>query len=221
MAKQAMSASKSNQVYARLRTRIIDGYYSPGYRLVLSSLATEFGVSTVPVREAIRWLEAEGLVEYTHNVGAQVSTVDASSYAESMTVLALLEGSVTALSAPHLTQDDLEEAEAYQREMLALTESPSFDSNAYRRLNGHFHRVLCLRCPNERMQSLMTNEAERVNRIRRTSFKFTADRSRHSIDQHEHLLTLIRTGADAEEIELYAREHKMASLNEALLASDV
>lgn len=138
-----------------------------------------------------------------------------------MTVLALLEGSVTALSAPYPTQNDLEEAETHQREMLALTESPSFDSNAYRRLNGHSHRVPCLRRSNERMQSLMTNEAERVNRIRRTSFKFTADRSRHSVDQHEHLLNLIRTGASAEEIELYAREHTMTSLNEALLASDV
>lgn len=49
-----MSASKSNQVYAKLRTRIIGGYDGPGYRLVLSSLATEFGLSTVPVREVIR-----------------------------------------------------------------------------------------------------------------------------------------------------------------------
>lgn len=221
MVKQAASTSKSDQVYATLRTRIIDGYYSSGYRLVLSTLATEFSVSTVPVREAIRWLEAEGLVEYTHNVGAQVSTVDAAGYAESMSVLAVLEGAVTALSAPHLTQDDMDEAETYNREMLTLAESASFDSNAYRRLNGHFHRVLCLRCPNERLHSLMNNEVERVNRIRRTSFKFTAERSLQSIGQHEHLLTLARTGADPGEIEFYAREHKMASLREALLANDV
>lgn len=203
-------------VYSQLRTRIIDGQYSPGYRLILSTLADDFGVSTVPVREAIRWLESEGLVEYTHNVGAQVSTVDASSYAESMIVLAHLEGAVTALSAPHLTEADLEEAEHYNRDMRVLVESANFDSNAYRRLNGHFHRVLGIRCPNERMHTLMSTEAERVNRIRRTSFKFTASRSILSIEQHAHLLHLIRTGADATEIEMYAREHKLRSLYDAL-----
>ncbi|WP_182354306.1 GntR family transcriptional regulator [Flaviflexus huanghaiensis] len=221
MPRTAASTSKSDQVYATLRTRIIDGYYSPGYRLVLSTLAAEFGVSTVPVREAIRWLEAEGLVEYTHNVGAQVSRVDATSYAESMSVLAVLEGAVTALSAPHLTEADLEEAEAYNREMALMTQAPSFDSNVYRRLNGHFHSTLSLRCPNERMHSLMTTEAERVNRIRRTSFRFTSSRSRLSVEQHDHLIHLIRIGADPGEIELYARNHKMASMREALLADDV
>ena len=218
---KASSTSISDLVYNQLRTRIIDGYYSPGYRLVLSSLAAEFNVSTVPVREAIRWLEAESLVEYTHNVGAQVSTVDAAGYAESMNILALLEGAVTALSAPHLTEADLDEADACNREMLALTESPSFDSTAYRRLNSRFHDVLCGRCPNERLHSLMTTEAERVSRIRRTSFKFTASRSHHSIDQHSHLLDLIRSGAEADEIELFARAHKLTSLREALLVNDV
>ena len=65
--------SKSESVYRELRSRIISGRYNAGYRLVLDQLAREMGVSAVPVREAIRRLEAERLVTFTRNVGAEVA----------------------------------------------------------------------------------------------------------------------------------------------------
>ena len=66
----ATSGSKSEQAYAAVKARIVDGTYSPGYRLVLAKIAEDLGVSVVPVREAIRRLEAEGLVKFERNVGA-------------------------------------------------------------------------------------------------------------------------------------------------------
>lgn len=205
--------SKSDTVYQQLRSRIVDGQYTPGFRLTFSALAEEFGVSTVPVREAIRSLEAEGLVEYTLNIGARVSEVNLEDYYESMVSLALLEGMATALAAPHITEDDLQIAYSLNRDMEALTRSSYFDSDAYRRLNGRFHSVLCAPCPNSRIVSLVTNEAERVTIIRRSSLKFESAQSVDSIAQHDHLLDLIRTGADPAEIESFARQHKMASLH--------
>ncbi|HWV76031.1 MAG TPA: GntR family transcriptional regulator, partial [Isoptericola sp.] len=65
--------SKSQRAYAYLRERIEDGRFVPGYRLVLAQLAGELDMSVVPVREAIRRLEAEGLVTFERNVGAQVA----------------------------------------------------------------------------------------------------------------------------------------------------
>ena len=61
------TASKSEQAYAAVKARIVDGSYSPGYRLVLAKIAEDLGVSVVPVREAIRRLEAEGLVKFERN----------------------------------------------------------------------------------------------------------------------------------------------------------
>lgn len=68
--------SKHERAYAVIRQRILDGTYRPGRRLVIGTLAAELGVSPVPVREAIRRLEAEGRVVYRHNAGPRVAPVD-------------------------------------------------------------------------------------------------------------------------------------------------
>ncbi|MPS75542.1 MAG: GntR family transcriptional regulator, partial [Microbacterium sp.] len=78
------SASKSEQAYAWIRSRISAHTYGPGYRLVLGPIADELGMSVVPVREAIRRLEAEGLVTFERNVGARVTLVDEGEYAHTM-----------------------------------------------------------------------------------------------------------------------------------------
>jgi N-methylhydantoinase A/oxoprolinase/acetone carboxylase beta subunit len=69
--------SKHERAYHLIRSRIIDGSYAPGHRLIIDALAGELGISQVPVREAIRRLEAEGRVVYRHNSGARVAPADA------------------------------------------------------------------------------------------------------------------------------------------------
>ncbi|HWE60713.1 MAG TPA: hydantoinase/oxoprolinase N-terminal domain-containing protein [Chloroflexota bacterium] len=69
--------SKHERAYLLIRSRIGDGTYEPGERLVIDALAGELGISPVPVREAIRRLEAEGRVVYRHNAGARVAPGDA------------------------------------------------------------------------------------------------------------------------------------------------
>src|SRR6185437_11644441 len=89
--------SKAEVAYERIRAQILDGTYGPGYRLILDRLGSEIGVSAVPVREALRRLEAEGYVEFKRNMGATVSRVDAEGYAQTMETLAILEASATAM----------------------------------------------------------------------------------------------------------------------------
>ena len=95
--------SKSQKAYDFLRERIDDGRFVPGYRLVLGQIARELDVSVVPVREAIRRLEAEGYVTFERNVGAQVALINESEYLNTMQTLAIVEGAATALSAPLIT----------------------------------------------------------------------------------------------------------------------
>src|SRR6266849_6694586 len=94
--------TKQERTYRVIRKRILDGVYGPGYRVVIDALAAEFEVSALPVREAIRPIEAEGLVVYRPNVGAQVAPADPALYEEELTVLAVLEGYATALAADRL-----------------------------------------------------------------------------------------------------------------------
>src|SRR5476651_2689129 len=99
--------SKSQLAYQWIKARIADGTYVSGYRLVLGSIARELDISVVPVREAIRLLESEGLVTFERNVGAQVALIDESEYIFTMQTLSIVEGAATALSAPHLNAIDL------------------------------------------------------------------------------------------------------------------
>src|SRR5215203_5876315 len=99
--------TKQERVYQDVRERILAGTYVPGFRIVIDALAEEFGVSALPVREAIRRLEAEGLVVFRPNVGAQVSPAEPGLFEEELSVLAVLEGYATALAAPLLEATDI------------------------------------------------------------------------------------------------------------------
>lgn len=199
--------SKSEQAYAWLRERISSGAYSPGFRLVLSPIAYELGMSVVPVREAVRRLEAEGLVTFERNVGASVALVDASEYAHTMETLGLVEGSATALSAPLLGPEDLQRAEEINNRMISLLDD--FDPHAFTELNRQFHSVLYEPCPNPHVLDLVHRGWSRLSSMRDSTFAFVPDRAKRSVEEHAQILRLIREGADALEIELTARNHRL------------
>ena len=71
-----IAVNKQERTYTILRDRIHSGSFAPLERLNIDALARELGVSPIPVREALRRLEAEGWVRFTPNVGAVVSPVD-------------------------------------------------------------------------------------------------------------------------------------------------
>jgi len=107
--------SKQKMAYELIRERILDGTYSPGTRIVLDAVAKEIGTSSIPVREAIRRLEADGLIEYQAFTGARVAPMDETAYVQSLNVLAVLEGYATVLSASRLTEADFRRRAGDQR----------------------------------------------------------------------------------------------------------
>jgi DNA-binding GntR family transcriptional regulator len=209
-------AGKSERAYRWIRERIQRRDYGPGYRLVLASIAEGLDMSTVPVREAVRRLEAEGLVTFERNVGARVRTIDETEYVAAMQALGLVEGFATALSAPLLTTEALDHATALNdrmRDLLGI-----FDPQTFTRLNREFHAVLYAPCPNHQVLEFVERGWSRLAGIRDTSFAFIPDRAGHSVDEHAELLDLIRAAADPLEIELAARNHRLRTVD-ALLAA--
>ena len=212
---EAPAISKSEMVYRRLRERILEGTYAAGHRIVLDKTARELEVSPVPVREAVRRLEAEGLVVFTRNVGAEVAGVNARDYADAMQTLAYLEGAATSLAAPHVSAEQLAEATGINEEMRALHDG-DFDPVAFTALNERFHRVLVGSCPNEHLLGLVHREWQRMAMIRRTSFHRMPSRPATSIAEHDALLDLVRRGASPDDVERAARAHKLRTMNEFL-----
>jgi DNA-binding GntR family transcriptional regulator len=211
-----LAPSKTQQAYEWIKQRIDDGRFVSGFRLVLGPIARELGTSVVPVREAIRRLEAEGLVTFEHNVGAQVALVHEEEYVITMQTLSIVEGAATALAAPHLTGDDLARAHAINAAMTELLDR--FDPVRFTALNLDFHSVLFERCPNPHLVDLVHRGWARLRLLRESTFSFVPGRARGSVEEHEHLLHLIQSGADPLEIELAARRHRTTTMD-AYLAS--
>lgn len=205
------SLSKSQQAYQWIRQRIHDQEFTPGYRLVLGSIAGELDMSVVPVREAIRQLEAEGLVTFERNVGAHVSMVDDSQYRYSMQALSILEGTATALASRNLTADDIRAAREINERMIARLDD--FDPRAFTALNQQFHSILYTPCANPRMRELVEAEWARLGHLRSSTFTFVPGRAQESVAEHENLLQLIEAGAPLSDIEMAARRHRSATLD--------
>jgi DNA-binding GntR family transcriptional regulator len=199
--------TKQERVYDALRERILSGAYGPGYRVVIDALADEFSVSALPVREAIRRLEAEGLVVYRPNSGAQVAPADPGVFEEEMTVLALLEGLATALAAPELGPDDIERMRDINGQMARAMEQ--LDSLKFGRLNQEFHAVIYEKCPNGSLVALVRDVSRRLDAIRRTVFVQIPYRGAASLKEHAELIDLIEARAPATKIESVARAHKL------------
>ena len=117
MARSLPAPSKTEAVYDFILERIVSGEFPAGSSLHIGKLAAATEVSLIPVREALRRLEADGLVVVEHHRGAHVANVTQRDYEQAMEVLALLEGAATAASAPFMTADELEEARQHNADM--------------------------------------------------------------------------------------------------------
>ena len=203
--------SKSQRAYQWLKARIANQDFTPGYRLVLGTIAGELDMSVVPVREAIRQLEAEGLVTFERNVGARVAMVDDSQYRFSMQALSILEGAATALAARSLTAEDLRTARAVNEQMTSSL--AHFDPHRFTALNQQFHATLFTKCANPRMLDLVNAEWARLGHLRDSTFSFVPGRAQESVQEHEEILQLIESSAPLSTIEKAARRHRAATLD--------
>jgi len=211
MVTNKVTMSKAQLSYDWIKERISDGTFVPGYRLVLGQIARELGVSAVPVREAIRLLEAEGLVTFERNIGAQVALVKETEYLHTMQTLSVVEGVATSLSAPFLSAADIARARAINAEMIACLNN--FDPPRFTHLNLEFHSVLFENCPNPQVLDLVHRGWNRMTVLRNSTFSFVPGRARASVDEHEALLRLIESAAGELQIELAARSHRTATLD--------
>ena len=204
---QEKRQSKQKIAYEYLRAKILDGEWGPGYRIVIDQVARDLGVSTIPVREAIRQLEADGLIEYKPYSGAIVSAINETKYLESMAVLAVLEGYATALSAQWISEEQLQELERLNASMKsALAE---FDFEQFGVINRHFHTVIYDHCGNRFLADTVIQIWEQMDRIRRTVFSLVPKRAQQSVHEHEQIIRMLREKAPHTEIEAYVRAHKM------------
>lgn len=207
----APAGSKSEQAYAAIKDKILAGKYTPGYRLVLAKIASDLGFSVVPVREAIRRLEAESYITFERNIGATVAGIDPTEYLYTMQTLSIVEGAATALSAPMITETDIARARAVNTKMRECLDD--FDPVLFTSLNLDFHSILFENCPNPHILDLVHRGWNRLQALRSSTFTYVPGRAQQSVAEHEALLALIESGAGPDDVEHAARAHRTATLD--------
>jgi DNA-binding GntR family transcriptional regulator len=178
-------------VEATLKAGIIGGQLRPGEPLRQEELAEKFGVSRMPLREALRRLEAQALVEFHPHRGAVVATLTATDAADVACVRIALESAALRLSVPLLDTGSLDRAEDLLHQM--ETEP---DPERLGTLNRHFHLTLMSAARRPRLLALVEQHLSVAERYLR--FQVSA-LGPHQLSQPDHadLLAACRAG-DAE-----------------------
>jgi DNA-binding GntR family transcriptional regulator len=203
--------TKSGFVYELLRDRIVSGEWPQGTGIVVATVARELGVSAIPVREAMKQLQAEGLVVLEPHRGARVTVFDPKKIVEVMSIRGALEGYAARIALPFIDETLLSELRRKVEEMGKLAEE--MDDERLIAANKEFHRRIYCMGPfpllNDMIFKLWDGGA-----YSHVVFAFRPERIRTVHEDHIAILDAIER-RDGDEVERLIRAHKM-SLAEVL-----
>lgn len=182
--------SLTSAVADKLRDQIIRGEIAEGTQLRQDAIATQYQVSRIPVREALRQLDAEGLIAIVPNRGAVVPALSPDDVEELFSIRALLEPEILKRSIPELKEADFAEAEAILRTYVSELRRDDHVS-AWGRLNWQFHSTLYSRANQPRSMGIIRNVNNSGERYTRLQLYLTHGIKRAN-EEHHRILELCR-----------------------------
>ena len=202
-------------VFETLREAIINGTLKPGERMMEIQLAEQLGVSRTPVREAIRKLELEGFVVKIPRKGAYVAGISLKDIADVFEVRAAMEGLAAGLAAERITAEELEEMER-----LLVRIGEHIEANRLEEvveMDTLFHEALYKASRNLKLEQILQNLREQIQRFRSTSLAFPG-RMREALEEHKKIVEAIseRNAALAQQLAQEHIENAENSMLEAL-----
>ena len=197
------NAPMHDQILPQLRKDIVENRWKSGERLSEPLLCKQFGVSRTPLRQALKTLEAEGLIRLIPHVGAVVTDPDEAEVGERMEILIALEQLAAARVAEAGKAEVLREIQRIQRDMNAAAKAG--DAARYYALNDQFHLAIVHGTGNRSLMDLHEQVMWHVHRERHR-VNFGEDVSSDSASSHNKLLQAI-TKRQPEAAGLAMREH--------------
>lgn len=177
--------SLRGKIFNILRQQILDGKYLPGDSLIETKLAEELGVSRTPIREAIRQLELEGLVDSIPNKGVIVRGISEKDIEDIYTIRNVLEGLAARWAVEKIDDEELEEL----KDSFELMEfySNKGDIEQVAKLNTKFHEVIFRATKSSVLQHILTDFQYYVQWARYESLK-TPGRAQEALEEHRKIL---------------------------------
>jgi DNA-binding GntR family transcriptional regulator len=191
------------EVAVRLRQRIVEGQLAPGAKLNERELSEQLQVSRTPLREAIKMLAAEGLVELLPNRGAVVAQMSEHDVADTFEVIAGLEGQSGALAAQRITDAQLNEIRALHYEMRAAFTRR--DLPTYYRLNALIHAHINAAAGNRVLTQTWATVNARLQALRFRS-NFDEAKWKRAMKEHDRMVELL-AAHDAEGLRALMSTH--------------
>jgi len=198
-----------------LRDAINAGELEDGAGLNQVEIAAHFGVSRVPVREALRQLQAQGLVESRAHRISVVRGIDRQRLSDVFTLRAMIEGWLTQRATPYVDPATLGRAREINASLLAEEDHPSWLD-----LNREFHRLLFGCASSEQGLEILEPLRQRSERYTRLWSRGDGlHRPRQSCQEHTAILDAIECG-DAESARALAEEHVLHTRDDVLAFGD-
>jgi len=199
-------------VFNTLRQAIITGHFKPGERLMEISLAKKLGVSRTPVREAIRMLDQEGLVDMIPRKGAQVSRITEKSLRDIVEIRTVLEEYAVGVSCHRISEEDMDTLTGIHGDFIRVVAEG--DEQKIAQQDERFHDVLFRSAGNKRLLAILCNLREQFFRFRLEYIKDIDQRS-ILIREHTDLIEAIRN-RDEDRARQIMHEHLMNLQNAVL-----
>jgi len=200
----------AQRAYNTLRTGIIEGVYPPGARVTEQEIAASAKVSRTPVREALRRLEAEGLLRFVPHQGAFVTRWSEQDAEDIFELRAMLEGHAARLAANRATDEDVQQLRRLAEEQCAeaADRSPGY-LERIADLNSQFHRHLQQVAASTRLQaSLATLSSAPL--VLQTFRNYDGDDLNRSAHHHMEMVEAIEAG-DGDWAAAVMHSHVMAA----------
>lgn len=202
------------EISNHLRQMIFEGALKPGEKVREKLLTEQFGVSRTPLREALKVLAAEGLLELIPNRGAVITRQSADELDEVFSVLAALEGLAGELAVAAASDDQVARISKLTRDLRQSFDDA--DRPTYFRINQEIHRAILEAASNDTLTRSHELVAFRVQRARYQA-NLTPDRWRIAVEEHEAIADALEK-RDAGRCAALMRSHllnKLASIKSA------
>lgn len=208
--------TKEQVVYTALREQIITGELKPGGRISLRELAAKFGVSEIPVREALKRLEASGLVVHEPHRGWRVSVLTRQEYEETAEIRMLLEVEAAVRSVTRITEEGIQKLEAY---LDLMERAVGHDHIAYKEAHQEFHFTLYRFCGNSHLVRLV-EELWRVADRYAVVFDVFPEHTMRALAEHREILKHVKA-RDVASVKEAVENHRRAAFQGVLKLLDL
>lgn len=195
--------SLRGRVFHRLRDDILNGRYREFDELREAAIAEEMGVSRTPVREALRQLELEGLVQIIPNKGAYVTGITVKDVQDIYAIRSLLEGLCARWATQNISEEQMEELE--ENVYLSAFHAGKGHAEQLTGLDNRFHEILYEASGSKMLEHVLREFHEYVMRVRKKTLS-DDERSIQSNEEHRRIVEAIRS-RDGELAEQLANAH--------------